>query len=113
MCESTTIIKNINGDRIVKISILEHNYFAFTISHRTLVVIEHEVDGRIILFCNRKYPNHIALDKGFDKFIADVTKAKNIDEIMDTYIELSDTSIQNETTKEILGTFNFVIEAFK
>ena len=113
MCESTTIIKNINGDRIIKISISEHNYFAFTISHRTLVVIGYEEYGRIILFCNRKYPNHFALDKGFDKLIADVSKAKNIDEVMDTYIELNDASIQNETTKEILGTFNFVIEAFK
>ena len=41
------LIKNINGDRIIKINISDHRYFAFTVFRCNIVIIENTDDESI------------------------------------------------------------------
>ena len=106
------LIKNINGDRIIKINISNHRYFVFTVFHCNIVIIENTDDGPVLL-CNRHYSNYEEVIKSFDKIIIDVTKMKDCEDFisgMDTYINLSSINIKNDTIEEILGIYNIVIE---
>lgn len=114
MSESTTIINNTNGDRVMRFYITNHTYTMFTVSHKNLIVVENSEDEAILLY-NRAYSNRDSLDKAIDNLILMVTKIKDSDEFtskMDTYINLNDSNIHNETTNEILGTYKFILTEF-
>lgn len=112
MSKSTTIINNMNGDRVMKFNISNHNYLIFTISHRNLVIVEMSDPAKPILLLNRMYYSQSALNNGFDKIILAATKAVDTDDfvsIMDTYIDLHN-SIHNETTDEIINICKIISE---
>lgn len=115
MEESTTIINTSdNGDRVMKFIISNHQYIAFTVFHCNIIVVEKTNEGPMLLL-NRSCFSRNDLIKEFDKIILIATKVKDVDEFiskMDTYINLYDSSIHNETTEEIIGTYNIILESF-
>ena len=112
MIKSTTMINNINGDRITNFNISNHNYLIFTILHSNLVIVEVSDTTKPILLLNRKYSSYDILNNGFDEVIISASKADTNDDfisIMDTYIDLNNIN-HNETTLEILSLIKIILE---
>lgn len=114
MSKSTTIINNLSMDRVTQITISKRKYLLFTFMHRVLIVIDMTNKKKPILLMNRTYYNHEDLLKWVDKIINVASEVDNSDEFilnMDTYIDLYH-SIQNDTTREIIGIYKILLEDY-
>ena len=111
MEQSTTIIKNINGDRVMKFTISNREYLAFTVMRKNLVVIDNTDINEPILLLNRAFSTPRYLEHRFDVIIVESTKAATSEDFvskMDTYISLKNSI--NNTTDEIISTYKIVFE---
>ena len=115
MGKSTTIINHLNTDKVVEINISQRKYIAFTLMYRNLIVIEVTDKEKPVLLCNRSFKNKASLNNEFDKIIISASNAIDNDDFvsgLDTYIDLNDSNIKNDTTKEIISVYKIIVEDY-
>ena len=115
MGKSTTIINHLNTDRVTEINISNRKYIAFTMMYRNLIVIDVTDKEKPILLANKNFKSREALSNEFDKIIISASNAIDNDDFvsnLDTYIDLNDSSIKNDTTKEIISVYKIIMEDY-
>lgn len=114
MSKSTTIINNLSMDRVVQVTISERKYLLFTFMHRVIIIIDMTNKKKPILLMNRTFMTKHDLERMVNHVIDLASSVNNNEEFlykMDTYIDLY-SDIQNDTTREIIGTYIILLEDY-